>query len=72
VSVVELCVLRSVTVRCCDSQSRRPVYSAVSFHPYVKADQIKDSEVGGACGTHGRGEKRVQGFDAKARRKKTT
>jgi hypothetical protein len=25
-----------------------------------------------ACGTHGRGEKRVQGFGGKARRKKTT
>jgi hypothetical protein len=29
------------------------------------------SEVGGACGTRGRGEKRVQGFGVKARRKKT-
>jgi hypothetical protein len=26
--------------------------------------------VGGACGTHGRGEKRVEGFDRKARRKR--
>jgi hypothetical protein len=26
--------------------------------------------VGGACGTHGRGEKRVQGFGGKARRKR--
>jgi hypothetical protein len=26
--------------------------------------------VGGACGTHGRGEKRVHGFGGKARRKK--
>jgi hypothetical protein len=26
--------------------------------------------VGRACGTHGRGEKRVQGFGGKARRKK--
>jgi hypothetical protein len=31
-----------------------------------------ENEVGGACGTHGRGEKRVQGFDGKARRKETT
>jgi hypothetical protein len=30
------------------------------------------NEVGGACGTHGRGEKRVQGFGGKARKKKTT
>jgi hypothetical protein len=28
---------------------------------------MKDNEVGGACGTHGRGEKRVQGFGGKAR-----
>jgi hypothetical protein len=27
--------------------------------------------VGGACGTHGRGEKSVQGFGGKARRKET-
>jgi hypothetical protein len=26
--------------------------------------------VGGACGTHGRGEKRVQGFGGKARRER--
>jgi hypothetical protein len=30
------------------------------------------NEVGGACGTHGRGKKRVQGFGGKSRRKKTT
>jgi hypothetical protein len=28
--------------------------------------------LGGACGTHGRGEKSVQGFGGKARRKETT
>jgi hypothetical protein len=28
--------------------------------------------MGGACGTHGRGEKCVQGFGGKSRRKKTT
>jgi hypothetical protein len=28
--------------------------------------------VGGACGTHGKGEKSVQGFGGKARRKETT
>jgi hypothetical protein len=28
--------------------------------------------VGGACGTHGRGEKSVQGFDGKNRRQETT
>jgi hypothetical protein len=35
-------------------------------------DQIKENEVGGACSTNGRGEKSVQGFGAKARRKETT
>jgi hypothetical protein len=38
----------------------------------AKADQIKENEVGRACGTHGTGEKRVQGFGGKARRKKPT
>jgi hypothetical protein len=33
------------------------------------ADQIKENEVGGACGTHGRGKKRVRGFGGRARRK---
>jgi hypothetical protein len=35
-------------------------------------DQIKENEVGGTCGTHGRGEECVQVFDGKARRKETT
>jgi hypothetical protein len=34
--------------------------------------QVKANEVGGACGTHGRGEKSVQGFGGKARREETT
>jgi hypothetical protein len=34
--------------------------------------QVKANEVGGACGTHGRGEKSVQDFDGKAQRKETT
>jgi hypothetical protein len=33
---------------------------------------MKDNEVSRACGTHGRGDKRVQGFGGKDRRKKTT
>jgi hypothetical protein len=33
------------------------------------ADQIKENEGGRACGTHGIGEKLVQGFVGKARRK---
>jgi hypothetical protein len=35
-------------------------------------DQIKENEVGGACGTHGRREKIVRGFGGKARRKEIT
>jgi hypothetical protein len=31
---------------------------------------FKENEMGGACGTHGRGEKRVQSFGGKARRKR--
>jgi hypothetical protein len=39
-------------------------------HQILLGRSIKENEVGGACGTHGRGEKRVQGFDGKVRRKK--
>jgi hypothetical protein len=39
---------------------------------YYYADQIKENEVDGTCGTHWRGEECVQGFDEKARRKETT
>jgi hypothetical protein len=34
--------------------------------------QVKANKVGGACGMHRRGEKSVQGFGGKARRKETT
>jgi hypothetical protein len=34
--------------------------------------QVKANEVGGACGKHGKGEKSVQGFGGKVRRKETT
>jgi hypothetical protein len=33
--------------------------------------QVKANEVGGACGTHGRGEKSVKDFDGNVRRKET-
>jgi hypothetical protein len=39
---------------------------------YSSPDQIKENEVDRACATHGRGEKRVQGFGGESRRKKTT
>jgi hypothetical protein len=42
-------------------------------HPQILlAEQIKENEVGETCGSHGRGEEDVQGFDGKARRKETT
>jgi hypothetical protein len=34
--------------------------------------QVKANEVGGACGTNGRGEKSVQGFGGKAPKKEIT
>jgi hypothetical protein len=37
----------------------------------IRQITTKENEVGGACGKHGRGEKRVQGFGGKAQRKKT-
>jgi hypothetical protein len=36
----------------------------------MSSGQIKENEVGGACATQVRGEKRVQGFGGKARGKK--
>jgi hypothetical protein len=38
----------------------------------ISLDQVKANEVGRACGMHGRGEKSVQGFGVKDRRKETT
>jgi hypothetical protein len=48
------------------------LHNLYSSPDIIRRDQTKENEVGGACGTHGRGEKRVRGFDGKARRKKTT
>jgi hypothetical protein len=39
---------------------------------YPQTSEVKANEVGGACGTHGRGERSVQGFGGKARGKETT
>jgi hypothetical protein len=46
----------------------------ISTHPQIlgKSSQVKANEVGGACGTHGIGEKSLQGFGGKSRRKETT
>jgi hypothetical protein len=53
----------------------RKLHSGELHNLYSSPDiirQIKSrNEAGRACGTHGRGEKRVQGFGGKARRKKT-
>jgi hypothetical protein len=43
-----------------------------THHQISSADYVKDDEVGGACGTHGRGEKSMQGFGWKARKKETS
>jgi hypothetical protein len=45
------------------------LYSSPDISRQIK---IKENEVGRACGTHGRGEKSVQGFGGKARRKEST
>jgi hypothetical protein len=41
------------------------LHNLYSSPDIIKADQIKENEVGEACGTHGRGEKCVQGFGGK-------
>jgi hypothetical protein len=46
------------------------LHNLYSFPDIIR--QVKANEVGGACGTHGRREKSVQGFGGKARRKETT
>jgi hypothetical protein len=51
------------------SEELQNLYSVPIYH---EADHVKANEVGGACGTHGRGEKIVQGFGGKARRKEIT
>jgi hypothetical protein len=53
----------------------RKLHSEELHNLYSSPDvisQVEANEVGGACGTHGRGVKSVQGFGGKARRKWTT
>jgi hypothetical protein len=47
-----------------------PQFALITRYHYV--DHIKEYVVGRSCGMHGRGEKIVQGFGGKARRKETT
>jgi hypothetical protein len=45
----------------------------ICTHPQISLGKSSQGEwVGGACSTHGRGEKSVQGFGGKARGKETT
>jgi hypothetical protein len=44
------------------SEELRNLYSSPDIIRQVKSSQVKANEVGGKCGTHGRGEKSVQGF----------
>jgi hypothetical protein len=53
------------------SEELHNLYSYPDIIRQVKSSQVKANEVGGACGTHGRGEKSVQGLGGKARRKET-
>jgi hypothetical protein len=48
------------------------LYKNIHKYSFILSIKIKLSEVGGACGTYGREQKRVQEFGGKARRKKTT
>jgi hypothetical protein len=53
----------------------RKLHSVDLHNLYSSPDiiwRVKANEVGEACGTHGRGQKIVQGFGGKARRKETT
>jgi hypothetical protein len=43
----------------------------ISIPKYHWADKLKENEVGGARGKHGRGEKIVQSFGGNARRKRS-
>jgi hypothetical protein len=53
----------------------RKLHSEELHNLYSSPDiirQVKKNKVGEACGTHGTGEKSVQGFGGKAQRKETT
>jgi hypothetical protein len=79
-AVVGLCTLRVLRrefgpERDDVTREWRKLHSQGLHNLYSSPDiikQVKANEVGGACGTNGRGEKSVQGFGGKAQRKETT
>jgi hypothetical protein len=80
--------MQKLAVRCCRQHNAADVrevegqtYSNLKMADALMIEAANTSEkllhvcqrtLGWACGTHGRGEKRVQGFGGKARRKKST
>jgi hypothetical protein len=48
------------------------LHNLYSSPDIIRQIKFKENEVGRAYETHGRGEKRVQGFGGKAQRKRTT
>jgi hypothetical protein len=48
------------------------LHNLCSSPDIIRQIKIKENEVGRSCGTHGRGENRVQGFGGKAGRKRIT
>jgi hypothetical protein len=51
------------------SEELHNLYSSPNI---TEHDQIKENELGGACDTHGTGDKSVKGCSGKARKKETT
>jgi hypothetical protein len=47
------------------------LHNLYSSPDIIRQIKLKENEVGRTCSTHGRGEKLVQGFGGKARRKET-
>jgi hypothetical protein len=66
--VVENKVLRIISGPKGDdvTEKWRKLHSEELHNLYSSADQVKENEVCRACGTHGRGQKSIQGFGGKA------
>jgi hypothetical protein len=52
--------------------SWRKLYNDELHNLYSSPNIVKEDEVGGSCGTHGGGERCLQGFGWEARREETT